>query len=97
MPGLILVTGGARSGKSDFAQELAHRSAGDDVLFVATAEAGDEDMARRIRGTQIAPGAKAAVGTGLYYLRVRSHLLRHGSGGVAGLLVDNDHLDRWRD
>lgn len=48
MPQLILVTGGARSGKSDFAQDLAARLAGDDVLFVATAEAGDADMAARI-------------------------------------------------
>jgi adenosylcobinamide kinase/adenosylcobinamide-phosphate guanylyltransferase len=46
--GLILVTGGARSGKSDFAQELARDLAHEDVLFVATAEAGDEDMASRI-------------------------------------------------
>ncbi|MBN9518248.1 bifunctional adenosylcobinamide kinase/adenosylcobinamide-phosphate guanylyltransferase [bacterium] len=55
MPRLILVTGGARSGKSDFAQDLAGRLAGDDVLFVATAEAGDADMAARIaahRGTR---------------------------------------------
>lgn len=48
MSRLILVTGGARSGKSDFAQELAARLAGDDVVFVATAEAGDNDMAARI-------------------------------------------------
>lgn len=48
MAQLILVTGGARSGKSDFAQELAGRIAGEDVLFVATAEAGDDDMAGRI-------------------------------------------------
>jgi adenosylcobinamide kinase / adenosylcobinamide-phosphate guanylyltransferase len=46
--GLILVTGGARSGKSDFAQELARELAQEDVLFVATAEPGDEDMSRRI-------------------------------------------------
>jgi adenosylcobinamide kinase/adenosylcobinamide-phosphate guanylyltransferase len=42
-----LVTGGARSGKSRFAQELAMKSGGA-VLFVATAEAGDEEMAQRI-------------------------------------------------
>lgn len=48
MSRLILVTGGARSGKSDFAQELAGQLAGDEVLFVATAEAGDDDMAARI-------------------------------------------------
>jgi adenosylcobinamide kinase / adenosylcobinamide-phosphate guanylyltransferase len=44
---VILVLGGARSGKSHFAQEYARRSEGR-VLFVATATAGDEDMRRRI-------------------------------------------------
>ena len=43
----ILVTGGARSGKSRYAQELALK-AGGSVLFVATATAGDEEMHRRI-------------------------------------------------
>ena len=43
----ILIIGGARSGKSRFAQQLAQNSAGD-VLFVATAEAGDEEMKQRI-------------------------------------------------
>ena len=43
----ILITGGARSGKSTLAQELAQK-AGGQVLFVATAEAGDEEMKRRI-------------------------------------------------
>lgn len=45
---LILVLGGARSGKSDFAQALAAERGGDRVLFVATAEAADAEMARRI-------------------------------------------------
>ena len=43
----ILITGGARSGKSHLAQELAAKS-GKRVLFVATAQAGDEEMRRRI-------------------------------------------------
>ncbi len=43
----ILLIGGARSGKSSFAQELARRQGGA-VLFVATATAGDEEMKRRI-------------------------------------------------
>ena len=43
----ILITGGARSGKSYFAQELALKS-GKPVLFVATAVAGDEEMRQRI-------------------------------------------------
>jgi adenosylcobinamide kinase/adenosylcobinamide-phosphate guanylyltransferase len=44
---LVLVLGGVRSGKSNFAQELA-KSKGGNVLFVATAQAGDPDMADRI-------------------------------------------------
>ena len=43
---LILIIGGARSGKSSFAERLARQ--GGRVLFVATAEALDDDMARRI-------------------------------------------------
>ena len=43
----ILILGGARSGKSQFAQELAG-GLGERVLFVATAEAGDEEMRARI-------------------------------------------------
>ena len=42
-----LITGGARSGKSRFAQELVLKS-GKAVLFVATAQAGDEEMRQRI-------------------------------------------------
>jgi len=44
---LILILGGARSGKSDYAQRLATES-GRPVLYVATATAGDEEMAERI-------------------------------------------------
>ena len=44
---LTLVTGGVRSGKSAFAQSLAD-ALGSGVLFVATAEAGDAEMTRRI-------------------------------------------------
>jgi adenosylcobinamide kinase/adenosylcobinamide-phosphate guanylyltransferase len=43
----ILILGGARSGKSLFAQKLAPRY-GEDVLFVATASARDEEMRERI-------------------------------------------------
>jgi adenosylcobinamide kinase/adenosylcobinamide-phosphate guanylyltransferase len=42
----LLIVGGARSGKSRFAVEgLAHRGR---IVFVATAEARDEEMAKRI-------------------------------------------------
>ena len=44
---LTLVLGGVRAGKSTYAQWLAAN--GNRVLFVATAEAGDEDMEGRIK------------------------------------------------
>lgn len=49
MPNLFFILGGARSGKSDYALDLARRLAGaGPVLFMATAQAGDDEMARRI-------------------------------------------------
>jgi len=45
---LTLILGGARSGKSSHAQQLARERGGDDVLFVATAQALDDEMAARI-------------------------------------------------
>ncbi len=44
---ITLLIGGAGSGKSHFAQELALKIGGP-VLFVATAVAGDEEMLKRI-------------------------------------------------
>lgn len=49
MSGLTFVLGGARSGKSELALRLATASARP-VVFVATAEAGDDEMAQRIDG-----------------------------------------------
>ena len=44
---LVLILGGVRSGKSRYAQQLASDT-GKRVLFLATAEAGDDEMKRRI-------------------------------------------------
>jgi len=44
---IILITGGARSGKSRYAEERA-RETGARLLYVATAEAGDDEMSQRI-------------------------------------------------
>ena len=55
---LILILGGARSGKSAYAQRLAQELGAEKVLFVATAEARDEEMAQRIaRHRQSRPAA----------------------------------------
>ena len=52
-----LIIGGARSGKSSYAQALALKEGGA-VLFVATAEAGDEEMKQRIEEHRKARPAK---------------------------------------
>lgn len=48
---LILVTGGVRSGKSRFAEELAEKTS-ESVIYVATGEAWDEEMTARIERHQ---------------------------------------------
>ncbi len=45
---LILLLGGARSGKSTTALRMAAERGGDSVLFIATATASDAEMAARI-------------------------------------------------
>ena len=46
---LTLILGGARSGKSAYAQRLAQDLGGENVLFVATSQALDEEMESRIQ------------------------------------------------
>lgn len=54
---LTLILGGARSGKSTYAEKLAGRCSGN-VIYIATAQALDEEMAQRIRAHQAKrPGA----------------------------------------
>lgn len=48
MTELTMVLGGSRSGKSRHALKLAQRY-GSDILFIATGEARDEEMVRRIQ------------------------------------------------
>ena len=49
---LTLVLGGARSGKSTYAEKLAKQSGGT-VVYVATAEPGDDEMIERIEKHKI--------------------------------------------
>lgn len=51
MAHIILVTGGSRSGKSEFAQKLAEKQSGS-KLFIATCPVTDDEMAGRIRKHQ---------------------------------------------
>jgi len=48
MARMILITGGSRSGKSQLAEQKATVLGGDDVLYMATGVATDEDMKERI-------------------------------------------------
>ena len=80
----ILVIGGARSGKCRFAQELALKS-GEPVLFVATAEAGDEEMRHRIEEHQRErPGAWSTLEA---TTRIGSQIM-HKIGGARVVIVD---------
>jgi adenosylcobinamide kinase/adenosylcobinamide-phosphate guanylyltransferase len=45
---LTLILGGARSGKSTFAEKRAKELGGDSVLYVATSETKDEEMQQRV-------------------------------------------------
>jgi adenosylcobinamide kinase/adenosylcobinamide-phosphate guanylyltransferase len=54
---VTLVLGGAASGKSRFAQDLAERQPGP-LLYVATAQAGDAEMAERIARHRQARGER---------------------------------------
>lgn len=81
---LILVTGGARSGKSTFAQKMAE-SLGEPVLFVATASAIDAEMAERIEAHRASRSeswriAEAPLGLGF--------AMREQGRGVRSVLVD---------
>jgi adenosylcobinamide kinase/adenosylcobinamide-phosphate guanylyltransferase len=82
---LILILGGARSGKSTFAQGLAGELGGERVLYVATAEAEDEEMRRRIeRHRRERP---AGWGT-LEARRNVGQAIQEGYGDAKAVLVD---------
>lgn len=90
LPGLTFVLGGARSGKSTYAQHLAEsaRTMGNsplDLVLLATAEAGDEEMAERIARHKAERGPRwRAIETPI----ALSAALRKHSGPDRVILVD---------
>ena len=57
MARIVYITGGARSGKSGYAQKLAEQHAGE-LLYVATAEVRDAEMANRVEKHQLVRGKR---------------------------------------
>jgi adenosylcobinamide kinase/adenosylcobinamide-phosphate guanylyltransferase len=92
---LILMLGGARSGKSSFAEARAKEIGGDSVLYVATSEALDEEMKLRVAKHRAA--RPPAWGT-LEAHRNAAQALRQERSGEQVVLVDcitflvNNHL-----
>lgn len=79
-----LILGGARSGKSAFAQQLAEES-GKDCLYIATAQAFDAEMAERIARHRMDRGPRWQ--TVEEPLAIADALRRHDRGGLV-MLVD---------
>lgn len=89
MARIILITGGARSGKSAFAQEMAESLPGRRV-FVATCEPGDEEMRERIRRHQ-----QARAGAGWDTIEEPVHLAQALARATRYDVVLVDCLTLW--
>ncbi len=82
---LTLILGGARSGKSSFAEARAREIAGESVLYVATSEAKDEEMEMRVAKHRAA--RPPAWGT-LEAPRSVAQAIRQARSGAKVILVD---------
>jgi len=84
MAGMIYVTGGARSGKSSYAQQLAEQHQGR-LLYVAPARVEDDEMAVRIELHQESRGERWQLLEEPLWL---SEKLPDAASGKGALLVD---------
>lgn len=82
---MILVTGGCRSGKSEFAENLT-KEGGSRFLYMATAKITDEAMAERVRRHQDRRSAAWDVHEGYVNLE---DVLRKNAGKYDGILLDS--------
>lgn len=82
---LTLILGGARSGKSDFAQALARQRGGDAVLFVATAQAHDDEMRVRIEAHR---ARRPAAWQTIEAPRDLAHALQNARGEPRVVVID---------
>ena len=85
MGSLILILGGARSGKSTFAEGRAKELGGDSVMYVATSETKDEEMQQRV--TKHRAERPSAWGT-LEASRNVAQALRQEGSGARVILLD---------
>ena len=86
-----LVLGGVKSGKSRYAQQLAEERSGDhEVVFIATARAGDEEMQRRIeRHRKERPAEWRTIEEPRYLVEQLQKLQSEwGAGGSRLVLID---------
>lgn len=84
MAQLIYITGGARSGKSGYAQQLAERPAGQ-LLYLATAQVQDAEMAERVALHRQVRGERWELLEEPLWL---AEQLPAAAAGKAGLLLD---------
>ena len=82
---LILLLGGARSGKSTFAEQKAREWGGDSVLYVATSESKDDEMRQRVEKHR---ASRPAAWTTLEAPRDVSGAIAAAHSGAAVILLD---------
>jgi len=82
---LILLLGGARSGKSSYAEQKAREWGADNVLYVATSETKDDEMRLRVHRHQ---AARPSTWTTLEAPRSVASAIRASNSSAPVILVD---------